>query len=338
MDDSDIMPPPPPRRKMHTKGRGRLRSASNPEGMEKWDSYSYFRHQYAYRQRGEDEEELEAGHYVRHDNYDDYRSSSSLSSSLYRDSYSSLYRSSQHERTTRQHFVLPSKILEEELAQVQETCNQMEEEGVIQHDIANAAATTVTIANSNAPFAKRVKTVFSFLPEGEDCEMYYSYNNDSNNGKEDSSSSPTTVMQEQPQIQARLIPKRTRNKKKKATPDSQETMKSNKNNCRNNINKINEKDDPNTASSHEENENELDLEPKELLHRARIPLFEDLSEHAGLDKALLPLPHAMEKYKEVRVLLFIYLSFVKYCVHLYVLSNTLYYTLSFSHAHTSTLL
>ena len=31
-DDSDIMPPPPPR------GRGRIRSCSNPEGMEKWDS------------------------------------------------------------------------------------------------------------------------------------------------------------------------------------------------------------------------------------------------------------------------------------------------------------
>jgi hypothetical protein len=33
-DDTDIMPPPPPR------SRGRLRSCSNPEGMEKWDSLS----------------------------------------------------------------------------------------------------------------------------------------------------------------------------------------------------------------------------------------------------------------------------------------------------------
>ena len=33
-DESDIMPPPPPR------GRGRMRSCSNPEGMEKWDSLS----------------------------------------------------------------------------------------------------------------------------------------------------------------------------------------------------------------------------------------------------------------------------------------------------------
>lgn len=33
-DDSEAMPPPPPR------GRGRQRSCSNPEGMEKWDSLS----------------------------------------------------------------------------------------------------------------------------------------------------------------------------------------------------------------------------------------------------------------------------------------------------------
>ena len=35
-DDSEVMPPPPPR-------HGRPRSASNPEGMEKWDSWSFDR-------------------------------------------------------------------------------------------------------------------------------------------------------------------------------------------------------------------------------------------------------------------------------------------------------
>eukprot|EP00550_Attheya_septentrionalis_P005177 CAMPEP_0198286202 /NCGR_PEP_ID=MMETSP1449-20131203/5334_1 /TAXON_ID=420275 /ORGANISM="Attheya septentrionalis, Strain CCMP2084" /LENGTH=431 /DNA_ID=CAMNT_0043983871 /DNA_START=410 /DNA_END=1705 /DNA_ORIENTATION=+ len=41
-DDSESMPPPPPR-------RGRMRSASNPEGMEKWDALS--RSQYTHSRR-----------------------------------------------------------------------------------------------------------------------------------------------------------------------------------------------------------------------------------------------------------------------------------------------
>uniref|UniRef100_A0A7S2WG87 CCT domain-containing protein n=1 Tax=Eucampia antarctica TaxID=49252 RepID=A0A7S2WG87_9STRA len=36
--DEDSMPPPPPRL-LHNPRKGRLRSASNPEGMEKWDSF-----------------------------------------------------------------------------------------------------------------------------------------------------------------------------------------------------------------------------------------------------------------------------------------------------------
>jgi hypothetical protein len=63
----------------------------------------------------------------------------------------------------------------------------------------------------------------------------------------------------------------------------------------------------------EEEVDESDLEPAELLKRARSRLLEDLSaENGGLDKGTLAMPHSLDKYKEVRVLpLFIFSSFRK---------------------------
>lgn len=49
-DEFEVMPPPPPRR--------RLRAASNPEGMEKWDSLSHYRRQHFVLPQSILEEEL----------------------------------------------------------------------------------------------------------------------------------------------------------------------------------------------------------------------------------------------------------------------------------------
>jgi len=189
MDDSSIMPPPPPRIK------GRMRSASNPEGMEKWDSYSYFRN--------------------------GNLSSSSLSSPS---SWSS-----------RRHFVLPTSILEEELAEANETCKIFAEQKQLES------------SSQLAPSVKRGMTVFGIN---------------------------------------QLSPERKKRGKKKLTKQH--------------------KDDSNDNSNDEESweplEDESNLDPEELLRRARNRLFEDLacSDNCGLEKGVIPLPHSLEKYKEVR--------------------------------------
>lgn len=46
-------------------------------------------------------------------------------------------------------------------------------------------------------------------------------------------------------------------------------------------------------------EDDSDLEPEELLRRARSRLLEDLSTEAGLQKGALPLPHSLEKYADI---------------------------------------
>lgn len=188
MDDSSIMPPPPPRIK------GRMRSASNPEGMEKWDSYSYFRN--------------------------GNLSSSSLSSPS---SWSS-----------RRHFVLPTSILEEELAEANETCKIFAEQKQLES------------SSQLAPSVKRGMTVFGIN---------------------------------------QLSPERKKRGKKKLTKQH--------------------KDDSNDNSNDEESweplEDESNLDPEELLRRARNRLFEDLacSDNCGLEKGVIPLPHSLEKYKEI---------------------------------------
>lgn len=55
-------------------------------------------------------------------------------------------------------------------------------------------------------------------------------------------------------------------------------------------------------AQHDEQEEELDetdLEPAELLRRARSKLFEDLSAENGLEKGVMAYPHSLEKYKTV---------------------------------------
>lgn len=62
--------------------------------------------------------------------------------------------------------------------------------------------------------------------------------------------------------------------------------------------------------SEEEEVPEADLEPEELLRRARAKLLDDLNntEH-GLEKGVMAYPHSLDKYKEVRRFVFVYVFF-----------------------------
>jgi len=57
--------------------------------------------------------------------------------------------------------------------------------------------------------------------------------------------------------------------------------------------------DVSEASSTEGFEDGKDLEPEELLRRARSRLLEDLATETNVQKTVLPLPHALDKYKSL---------------------------------------
>mmetsp|Transcript_22665 Transcript_22665/g.52323 ORF Transcript_22665/g.52323 Transcript_22665/m.52323 type:complete len:224 (+) Transcript_22665:482-1153(+) len=112
-------------------------------------------------------------------------------------------------RHERKHFVLPSSIIEEELAEANATENEMQE-----------TMTTSSSSSSSLPLKKR--------------------------------KSPSSV----------------------ASPISDQTART----------------------------NETDMDPEELLRRARSRLLEDLSEGSmNGEKGILTLPHSLSKYKEVRI-------------------------------------
>jgi len=183
-NDFDTMPPPPPRRS---------RSASNPEGMEKWDSYHY-----------------------------------------------------QNKRT---HFVLPSTILEEELASANVACQVHEEEQAQQQQQSLCFVRQTTRAG---PPKKRALTVFRLNHLKDDTNKQQ---------QEDSGSSPTTVIKEEEEVPSVPI--------------------------------VEEEEESNNAID------EKDLEPDELLRRARSRLLEDLATETNVEKTVHPLPHALDKYKSI---------------------------------------
>ena len=169
-EDSEAMPPPPPRRRI-----GRMRSISNPEGMEKWNPYT--------------------------------------------------------NSSSRRHFVIPSSILEEELASANDACKAHAEQMArlspdYDGDISeNCGLTDFSVSTKKCP---KINCLFGTSP--------------------DSVASP---------IEDKV--------------EEQET----------------EEDDSN-------------LDPEELLRRAKNKLFDDLSVQQGLEKGVMPLPHSLEKYQKVR--------------------------------------
>ncbi len=275
LDDSQIMPPPPPRFK------GRARSASNPEGMEKWDSYSYFRN---------------------HNN-------------------------------NRRHFILPTTILEEELAEVNETCKQKQ---IIEDDRNYESY----FSNSHlVPLAKRGMTVFSI--QGSSSSEHQSQNLNQLKGGDSNldqvhGTSPTSVISVNDHCpntttnSTSSLLKTTLNTNKSLSDSTSLSLVGRKNNTtrkkkkssspsvldsKDNVKELyssNHTIDSVILQSNDEDEQQVEheslLEAEELLRRARNRLLEDLncSDNCGTEKGVLPLPHSLEKYKEVSIFLIIF--------------------------------
>lgn len=230
-------------------GGGRLRSASNPEGMEKWDLYSH--------------------------------------------------------RNDRQHFVLPSSILEEELASTRRVLGEVVDESgeyssgnsdEISWDVSHGFA--LKSQSSKGPHAKRV----GFL-------QHYSSASDARRSKRTVSrlgTSPDSVVDLDDASAAKSTNKNSSSSDN--TNGSSNNSKPRKKSTRSaSPSEIILKSPP---SDEDDEEN---LEPEELLRRARARLLEDLSEGSGggngtstgglnVDSkgGVMILPHSLTKYKEVR--------------------------------------
>lgn len=225
----------------HT-GLGRLRSASNPEGMEKWDLYS---------------------------------------------------------RNDRQHFVLPSSILEEELASTRRVLGEVADEngeydsnnggggrmthGFNLHSLQQESMPETGAANGfQQHWVRRSKRTISRLGTSPDSVS-------SDLGEDDNPPTPKPT-------------KSNSNKNNSATKSKKKSARSSSSQPPEIISK--------SPPPHEEDDfDESTLEPEELLRRARSRLLEDLSEGSGGNGAsgglnsdkgsVLILPHSLSKYKEV---------------------------------------
>ena len=207
-----------------TRTAGRLRSASNPEGMEKWDSYS----------RSND----------------------------------------------RRHFVLPSSILEEELASTRKVLGESEGSGKLSSHVSGFQFTNYSY------YSKGKVQEFTMLTPGKNDEggdVTTTNNYSTTNG----------------------IARRKRQIKQPSRfGDVQVVLGVNSNFTENHSKSSSgKKTCKKKIKSNELDNDEVDeslLEPDELLKRARSKLLEDLSEENGEEeKGGLILPHSLSKYHEV---------------------------------------
>lgn len=182
------------------------------------------------------------------------------------------------------HFVLPSSILEEELASATNACEAYEKK----------RSSGLDTFQFQRPVRKTVMTDFSIHSQPQvDCEGIYG-------------TSPTTVVSS---LSLDAMAKNGSRAKSKGTAKKQTSSKK-KSSAKSNAGKASpsSEEDGNSSSGDTDNENvleekeidESDLEPEELLKRARSRLFEDLSAENGLEKGTMAMPHSLDKYKEVR--------------------------------------
>lgn len=237
------MPPPPPRQPLYTlqdesrllrelpalpsHSIGRLRSASNPEGMEKWDSIG--------------------------------------------------------RRNDRRHFVLPSSILEEELASTRKVLGESGEGGSLSSFVSGFQFTNYSYYDQG-----KVQEFTMLTPEKGEAVNYSTVVTTRKKRQikqpmrfEDSNvvlGSKSVEDCEQIKLPAKKVWK-----KKTKSPEFQLPG-------------------DNAVRDAEEEVDESMLEPEELLRRARSRLLEDLSEENGDgEKGDLTLPHSLSKYKEVSI-------------------------------------
>jgi hypothetical protein len=248
--------PAPPSTTSSYIGGGRLRSASNPEGMEKWDLYAH--------------------------------------------------------RNDRQHFVLPSSILEEELASTRRVLGEIVDESG-EYGSNNSENTTWGVSHG-------------FTLNSQDAIDTSSSAAASSNRK-----SKGGVLQHYATSDA--VRKTKRSSRLGTSPDSvsglDDAVKSSTKNSSSSTDKSGSSGNSKSArgkstrspspsdiilkSPPSDEDDEANLEPEELLRRARARLLEDLSEgsdgnngsnsggsNAENKASALILPHSLTKYKEVR--------------------------------------
>lgn len=195
-DHSDDMPPPVSRPRL-----GRLRSASNPEGMEKWDALN-----------------------------------------------------SAGAAASRRHFMLPSSILEEELANASAACDSLA--------ASRELARRNNLKSKKAPFGLPLKKRGMPIPD-----------------------STTSA----PKLSGIFSPDTLGTSPSSVVIGSMDAEGESSSNIGDNCSL--QEDDP------------ADLEPEELLRRARARLLEDLTtqgtNNSGGEKGVALLPHSLAKYKEI---------------------------------------
>lgn len=295
LTDDTTMMPPPPNRKIR-----RMRSASNPEGMEKWDSY----------------------YYPSQSSYNDAETDTDSNSS----------------RSNRGLFVLPTSILEEELASANDACEAFEKRMGVNVWKNNIRSGPVPVRKSvrtdfsihSQPevdcddlYGTSPTTVVSMEQLGKSSHttngifMDMSMTQDAKDVGSDASSSKTGLAPSNSRKNAKngkgLGKKQTLKKKKRKNQKKADGIGRQRSRSRSNSimseGDIYPLDEDQSQSDEQEEEkldeveeevDESDLEPAELLKRARSRLFEDLSaENGGLEKGTLAMPHSLDKYKEI---------------------------------------
>jgi len=233
-------------------GGGRLRSASNPEGMEKWDLYS--------------------------------------------------------RRNDRQHFVLPSSILEEELASTRRVLGEVGE-------IKEEKSKPVAGKTASIGFQQHLSAALGIRRSKRSIIKKFGTSPDS---------VTDDLEEDEPSI------KRKPSKPKKKNPTTKTTAATRKKSSRRS------KTPPKLVTTKSPPPEEVDetVEPEELLRRARSRLLEDLSGgnvkggvigtsgSATDENGVMVLPHSLSKYKEVSIYLLAVESHIFQCAaisHAYIL-------------------
>ena len=226
---------------------GRVRSVSNPEGMEKWDSYT--------------------------------------------------------RRNDRMHFVLPSSILEEELASTKRIIEEKKtEEDYVKGYIKKGDEFSASPFGAMAEFSPE----HPFPQSRQNIDAAATTSTTAASRRSKRQHKPKSIFGTSPDsVSTDLTPPVSTSKSKKKNQSSSATAKTSSSSKSFNVENL-------TSNVTEEEEEEIDeslLEPEELLRRARSRLLEDLSEGSedgvnggGLngEKGVLTLPHSLGKYKEVR--------------------------------------
>ena len=215
-------------------GGGRMRSASNPEGMEKWDLYS--------------------------------------------------------RRNDRQHFVLPSSILEEELASTRRVLGEVDE-------IKEEKSKPVAGKTASIGFQQHLSAASGIRRSKRSIIKKFG-------------TSPDSVTDDLEEDEPSIKRKPSKPKKKNTTTKTTATATRKKSSRRS-------KTPPKLVTTKSPPPEELDeaVEPEELLRRARSRLLEDLSGgnvkggvigtsgSATDENGVMVLPHSLSKYKEVSICL-----------------------------------